>query len=169
MAWPSPEVSTLTVFCGPRSVLSLPRRRPAALDAQLRPFGPPETGTPLASETTMMRTGGRRVRRDLASGEIEVEFDWRPSGTRIAATNTEMREDNLTRYRIVEGDPLSATVTCHVEVSLTRPGWSTRTLATSTMTCDAERFIVTTTLQAFEDNVRAHARTYTHEFPRDGA
>jgi hypothetical protein len=30
------------------------------------------------------------------------------------------------------------------------------------------RFIVTTTLDAFEENVRFHARTYTHHFPRDG-
>jgi hypothetical protein len=36
------------------------------------------------------------------------------------------------------------------------------------MTSDAERFIVTTTLEAFEDNARVFARSYTFEFPRDG-
>jgi hypothetical protein len=169
MAWPSPEPGTLTVVCGPRSILSLPRRRPSELDTQLQPFDAPETGTPLASETLMLRDGGRRVRRDLHNGEIEVEFDWHGSRTRIVATDTEMGEENVTTYRIIEGEPLSASVTCHVEVSLARPGWNTRTRATSTMTCDAERFIVTTTLDAFEDGVRVHARTYTHQFPRDGA
>jgi len=79
-----------------------------------------------------------------------------------------MGEENVTTYRIVEGDPLSATVICSVEVSLARPGWNTRTVATSTMTSDAERFLVTTTLDAFDENVRIHARTYTHHFPRDG-
>jgi putative CocE/NonD family hydrolase len=168
MAWPSPEPSTLTVHCGARTVLSLPRRRASELDAQLRPFAAPESGTALASETTMVRDGGRCVRRNLSNGEIEVEFDWHASRRRIVATNTEMGEENVTTYRIIEGDALSATVVCEVSVSLARPGWNTRICAVSTMTCDAERFIVTTTLDAFEDSVRVHARTYTHEFPRDG-
>jgi putative CocE/NonD family hydrolase len=169
MAWPSPEPTTLTVHCGPRSILSLPRRGPSELDAQLRPFQPPEHGTPLASETTMRRSGGRCVRRDLSNGETELEFDWHPSRVRIIATDTEMGEENVTTYRIAEGDPLSATVICRVKVSLARSGWNTRTEAMSTMTCDAERFTVTSTLEAYEDNVRLHAQTYTHHFPRDGA
>jgi uncharacterized protein len=169
LAWPSPEPATLTVVCGPRSVLSLPKRRPSELDAQLRPFGAPESGTPLASEKTMLRDGGRHVRRNLHNGETEVEFDWHASRTRIVATDTDMGEENVASYRIVEGDPLSATVVCRVEVSLARPGFNTRTVAGSAMTCDAQDFIVTTTLDAFEENVRVHARTYTHRFPRDGA
>ena len=79
-----------------------------------------------------------------------------------------MGEENVTTYRIVDGDPLSATVICDVEVSLARPGWNTRTLARATMTCDAERFTVTSVLDAFEDNVRVHTRSWTHHFPRDG-
>ena len=168
MIWPSPEPSTLTVLCGPRSVLSLPRRGTSELDAQLRPFEPPENGAPLATEKTMLRAGGRRVRRELTGGSVEVEFDWHPSRTRIVATDTEMGEENVTTYRIVEGDPLSAAVMCNVEVSLARPGWNTRTLASATMTCDAERFTVTSVLDAFEDNVRVYTRSWTHEFPRDG-
>ncbi len=169
MAWPSPEPGTVTVTCGARGVLSLPRRRPSELDARLRPFEAPESGTPLATEKTLVRAGGRRVRRDLSTGEVEVEFDWHPSRTRILATGTEMGEENVTTYRIVDGDPLSATVVCRVDVSLARRGWNTRTVATSTMTCDAERFLVTTALDAFEDDVRVHARTFTHRFPRDGS
>ena len=168
MAWPSPEPSTLTVVCGSRSRLSLPRRRPSELDARLRSFGAPETGTALVTETTMVRPGGRHVRRALSTGEVEVEFDWHPSRTRILATGTEMGEENLTTYRVVDGDPLSATVISRVEVSLARAGWNTRTVATSTMTCDGERFTVTTGLDAFEDSVRIRARTFTHQFPRDG-
>jgi putative CocE/NonD family hydrolase len=169
MLWPSPELATLTVHGG---TLTLPRREVSELDAQLAPFGEPETGTPLATETTKARGGGRgggrRVRRDLSNGELEIEFDWRPSGARIIDTDTEMAEDNITSYRIVEGDPLSATVSSEVAVSLDRPGWSTRVRATGTMSSDAERFIVTTALEAFEGNARIFARTYTYEFPRDG-
>ncbi len=175
MAWPSPEDSTVTVHCGPRSILSLPRRRPSALDAELRPFDAPESGTPLASETTVVTAGGRRVSRELSTGAAELEFDWHPSRRRIVATDTEMGEENVTSYRIVEGDPLSAEVVCRVVVTLDRPdspehaAWHTRTEAKSTMTSDRDRFTVTTTLDAYEDNVRIHARTQTLHFPRDGA
>jgi hypothetical protein len=168
MAWPSPEASTLTVHCGARSALSLPRRRPSTLDSQLRPFAAPETGTALATEPTTLRKGGRHLARDLATGEVQLEFDWRPTGTRIVATNTELGEENVTRYGIVEGDPLSATVVCDVDVSLARPGWNVRTRATSTMTSNVEQFVVTSTLEAFEGPVRVHARTWTHRIPRDG-
>jgi hypothetical protein len=169
MAWPSPEPTTLSVHCGPRSTLTLPRRNPSDLDGALRSFGPPETGTALATETTRLRPSGRNLRRSLHDGTTEVEFDWHGSGVRILATNTEMTEDNITTYRIVEGDPLSATVNCRVAVTLVRPGWNIEVRAESTMTCDAEQFVVTSALDAFEDGGRVHARTFTHRFPRDGA
>ncbi len=167
-AWPAPVPVTLTVHCGPASALELPRRTPGELDAAVLDRGEPETGTRLASETTLLRPGGRRVRRDLATGEVEVEFDWHGSRTRIAATGTEMGEENVTTYRIVEGDPLSASVDCRVLVTLDRPGWRTRVEATSRMTCDRETFAVTTTLDAYEDATRVCARVWTHRFPRDG-
>ena len=169
MAWPSPEPTTLNVHCGPHSTLTLPRRNPSDLDSAVRPFAPPETGTALPTETTRLRPSGRNLRRSLHDGTTEVEFDWHGSGVRILATNTEMTEDNVTTYRIVEGDPLSATVNCRVAVALVRPGWNIEVRAESTMTCDAEQFVVTSTLDAFEDGGRVHARTFTHRFPRDGA
>jgi hypothetical protein len=172
MAWPSPQEVTLTIHSGPRSTLTLPRRHRSELDDHLRPFGIPETGTEPAHETTMARGagwgGGRRVSRNLGNEETEIEFDWRPTGSRILATDTEMRENNVTRYRIIEGEPLSAAVICDVEVGLVRPGWNTRVHARSTMTSDAEQFTVTSTLDAYEDDVRVCARAFTHRFPRDG-
>ncbi len=169
MAWPSPEATTLTVHCGPKSTLTLPRREPSDLDEALTPFGAPETGTALPTEITRLRKGGRSLRRSLHDGTTEVEFDWHGSGIRILATNTEMTEDSITTYRIAEGDPLSATVSCRVSVTLVRPGWNIAVRAQSTMTCDAQQFLVTSTLDAFEDDVRVHARAFTHRFPRDGA
>jgi putative CocE/NonD family hydrolase len=165
-AWPSPCAVTLSVHGG---ALTLPRRTPSDLDLQLRPFEAPESGTPLASETTMLRDGGRSVRRDLATGETVVTFDWHPSRVRILDTGTEIGEENVTTYRVVEGDPLSATVICRVAVTIDRPGWSTRTEVASTMTCDEQVFTVTTALDAFEGETRVHALTRTHRFPRDGA
>ena len=42
MAWPSPEATRLTVHCGPKSRLTLPRRTRSDLDEALTPFGAPE-------------------------------------------------------------------------------------------------------------------------------
>jgi hypothetical protein len=169
-AWPAPEPVTLTVHCGEDSRLELPRRTAGALDAGLEPFGEPETGTPLATETTMLRgKGGRSVRHDLATGETEVELDYQGWRTKLADTDLEMGEDNRVTYRIVEGNPLSATVVSRAVTTLDRPGFHVRTEAATTMTCDAEAFLVTTVLDAFEGDVRICARTFTHRFPRDGA
>ncbi len=52
-------------------------------------------------------------------------------------------------------------------MSLALPGWQTSTLATSTMTRDAERLTVTTQLDAFHDSVRLHALTSAHQFSWD--
>jgi putative CocE/NonD family hydrolase len=166
-AWPSPETSVLTVHCGPGNVLSLPRRHPSTLDPPPG-FGPPESGRPLASQTTMLRDGGRHVRRNLADGSTEVEFDWHPSRVRILATGTEMGEENVTLYRVREGDPLSASVVCRVTVTLERPGWNVRSEAASIMTSDRDTFTVTSTLDVYEDDARLYARSVTHRFPRDG-
>ena len=148
--------------------LSLPARGPNALDGELEPFEAPETGVSPANETTMLRDGGRTVSRDLASGEATVTFDWHPSRVRLTDTGTEMGEENVSTYRIVEGDPLTATVVCRATVSLSRPGFDTRVEASTTMSCDREQFVVTTTLDAFDEGVRVHARAQTDRFERDG-
>jgi putative CocE/NonD family hydrolase len=168
MAWPSPAATVLTVHCGEASVLSLPRRRTDRLKDRPPGFGAPESGQPLASQTTMLREGGRHVRRNLADGATEVEFDWRPSRVRILATGTEMGEENVTVYRIREGEPLSASVACRVVVTLERPGWRIRGEASSTMSCDEESFTVTSSLDAYEGDVRFHATVARYRFPRDG-
>jgi putative CocE/NonD family hydrolase len=165
LAWPSPEAGVLTVHGG---VLSLPCRGASALDAELEPFDAPETGEASPSETTMLRDGGRTVSRDLATGETTVTFDWHPSRVRLAATGTEMGEENVSTYRIVEGDPLTAVVVCRATVTLSRPGFDIRVEASTTMSCDRRQFLVTTTLDAFEDGVRVHARAQTDRFERDG-
>jgi hypothetical protein len=149
--------------------LWVPQREASPLDAELPAFGEPETGTAPASETIMRSPTGRSVRRNLATGESELEFRWQDSRTRLVDSATEMGERNVATYRIVEGDPLSATVICEVETTLSRPGvLNTRTVATTVMTCDRECFTVISSLDAFEDDVRVHARTYTHHFDRDG-
>ena len=47
----------------------------------------------------------------MATGAHELAFDWDVGGhRRLVADATEMDDTNVTSYRIVEGDPLSASV-----------------------------------------------------------
>jgi uncharacterized protein len=55
-----------------------------------------------------------------------------------------------------------------VEVGLARGEWRTRVVVRSEMTCDRERFLVTTSLDAYEGSVRCFARRWSHAIARDG-
>ena len=48
-----------------------------------------------------------------------------------------------------------------------RGDWRTRCETESVMTCDAERFLVTVVVRAFEGDACAFAQTWTYTFPRD--
>ena len=97
-----------------------------------------------------------------------MEFRWIDSRSTLAASGIELGERNVVRCRLVEGDPLSAAVRCEVSVDLARGGWRTRVEVSSEMTCDRDTFLVTTALDAYEGEVRAFARRWTHSIPRHG-
>jgi hypothetical protein len=163
--WPSPLPVTLTVH---GASLELPVRDPEAPDAP--ELGPPDPRPGLEEETLMAGAGGRTMSRDLTTGAVETAFDWRGGWhrTRLTESGLERGERNVARYRIVEGDPLSAEATSEVEVDILRGDWRPRIRVDTRMSCDAERFIVTTALDAYDGEVRVFARQYTHEVPRDG-
>jgi putative CocE/NonD family hydrolase len=163
--WPSPEPVILSVLSGG---LELPVRRLSELDSSLRRFDEPVS----SPEVETQQSGGvraRRVRRDLAAGSVEVEFDWQgDSRTLIAESGTEMGERNVTYYRIAEGDPLSAQVQCEVDVTLRRGDWNVRAEVRSSMSCDHDSFTVATDLRAYEDEQEVFARADSHTIARDG-
>jgi hypothetical protein len=167
-AWPSPEPVTLTVDSGGESRLELPVRGPSALDGALRAFDPPEAAPPLAEETKALGRTGRVVHRDLAAGSAHAELRWIDSRSVLVASATELAERNVVRYGIVEGDPLSAEVSCAVDVELARGAWRTRVEVRSEMTCDRDRFVVSTALDAYEGSVRRFTRRWAHAIDRDG-
>lgn len=167
-AWPSPDPVTLTVFSGGESRVELPVRRAGAPDGPVPAFGPPEAASGLEVER-LAGVPGRHVRRDLATGTVEVVFDWTGDGrSRLVATGTELYEHNVTTYCIDEGDPLSAAVRCEVEVGLARDGWRPRVAVTGEMTADRDSFTVTTAVDAYDGAARVHARRFTHHIPREG-
>jgi hypothetical protein len=162
--WPSPEPVALTVAGGR---VELPVRSPSALDAELRPFGPPEAAPGLTVEPRRIGPTGRRVTRDLASGAVDVAFLWKDGAEVIADTATELAERNEVHYRVGD-DPLSAEAEAAVEVGLARGDWRSRVAVRGTMTCDRDRFLLTMTLDAYEGETRCLTRGWAHAIPRDG-
>jgi len=168
-AWPSPEPVTLTVYAGAGSRLSLPVRAPRDSDDALAPFAEPEWSEPMGQDVLRSDPTSRTLGRDLAGGAQEVRFRWDVGGhRRLAGGGPELDDRNRTSYRIVDGDPLSASVRVRCESTLARDDWHTRVETDSHMTATATEFLVSHTLDAYEHDERVYARTWTLHFPRDG-
>ncbi len=168
-AWPSPEPVTLTVHSTGESRLELPVREAPAQELPLPQWGEPEGAAKLPAETLHTGRLGRVIHRDIETGATELAFDWIDHRTKIPGSGIVLGERNRARYRLTEGDPLSAAVEVEVEVELGRGDWAVRSVVKSTMTCDRARFLVTTSLDAYEGPARVHARRWTHAIPREAS
>lgn len=167
IAWPSPELATLTLNPG-ESVLTLPVRPPSAGDAALRVFDPAEKAAPPpVIEHAVDQAHPRRVVRDLLSGRMSVDF---PRGT----YSKDMPDIGLTqnasgfaRYEITDGDPLSATLVTGYSVEMVRPDATLTHRSTGRLTCDAAHFIVEMDLEVGENGKTIFERRWHEKIPRD--
>ena len=146
----------------------LPGPPPRPEDERLRPFDEPEQAPGLEVETLEPVEGSRTVTRDFATGRTELIFDWAAGGRyRFVPAGLQTGYWTKTVYSILPGDPLSAEVRCEAATELGRDGWQTRAEIRSVMTCDAERFLVHTELDAYEDGEPVRRREWDFETPRD--
>jgi putative CocE/NonD family hydrolase len=167
-AWPSPEPVTLSVFPGPNSQLRLPVRTPQPTDADLPPFLSPECAPGLALEMIRSASRTRSLNRDLIGGVCEL-VDRGDGGCRQFPHGLTYERVGADIYRIVEGDPLSASIRCEKTIKLERgrEAWRVRLETSSRLTSDATTFWVTNTLDAYEGNARVFSKTWTLTVPRD--
>jgi len=165
--WPAPEPVTLTIHAAD-SWLVLPVRPPRADDDRLRRFEEPEQAPGLEEEKLDPVKGSRTVTRDFATGRTDLRFDWAAGGRyRLVRAGLETGYWTETTYSIVPDDPLSAEVRCTAATELGRDGWLTRAEIRSVMTCYADRFLVRTELEAFENGEQVRLREWTFETPRE--
>jgi hypothetical protein len=163
-AWPSPAPVTLTLHAGQ---LALPTRE-AREEPELPPFGPPEWSAPLEVEVIEPGRTSRTHTTDLATGAHEMRFEWDVGGRRrLAGSGIEMDDANVTTYRIVDGDPLSAEVHVSCISALCRGDWRTRVETESRMTSTATELLVTHRLDAYEGETLVRTRSWDLAFPRD--
>jgi putative CocE/NonD family hydrolase len=142
MIWPSPQAATVTVFGG---TLDLPQRPPNAADALLLPFGQPETAAP-DQPTTI-----------------------RPGLVRIDRLGLELGSEGRFKYQLEGDDPLAATVEMRQTQTISRNDWRTRIETRMRMSCTANDFILSATLEAWEGDLQVCDRNWDYRIPRDFA
>ena len=174
-AWPSPE--KVTVALDPaHGELSLPVRAPRPEDdAALRPYEAPREGPPHSIELTGI-PGERTVTLDLETGEQTILTTPADGTMTDHADGLTRTGRDLNRFRLTEGDPLSAAVECEREESIgrARDGWATRVHTRSRMTADSTDFLVVNELTAYEGGGESgepereiFTRTWSFSVPRD--
>lgn len=109
----------------------------------------------------------RVVERDLTTGITRYRV-FEDTGLNLHPVNglasRDIREEI---WSIASGNPLSATGTCHWTCVTEREGWTTKTLATSTLSCTNHNWIITASVEAFENGELVFARKREKMIPRD--
>ncbi|MGH6717947.1 MAG: CocE/NonD family hydrolase [Alphaproteobacteria bacterium] len=166
LCWPSPEAPTLALVAG-ASHLDLPVRVAGPLDATLPAPPPAITAPPMA--TTVIQTGQpiRRLEREAHSGKTTLVVGHGRDHVRINAIDLEMFETPIQHWSIVDGDPLSARAEFASTTLRRRGDWSVRVETRTVMSVTKDHWVIAATLEAFEGDRRAFARTWDTSIPRD--
>ncbi|MGQ0566437.1 MAG: CocE/NonD family hydrolase [Gemmobacter sp.] len=167
IAWPSPELATLTLHLAD-CALDLPVRPPDPADAALRPFGPAEgAASDVQHDLPIEATERRAVTRDLLTGEMVVDFPRWTYAAHMPAIGQTHRGRALCRHIITDGDPLSATCETSYAVRTERPDAVFEHQSHGTLTCDATHFRLRMTLRITENDEQVFARDWDERIPRD--
>ena len=165
LAWPPPQPVQLSVHTGP-SRLKLPAR--PRRDEPPAPFDAPETAPPLKRELIEPEHHNWRVIRDLAddSSLLEVIND---GGTyRIPVIDLQAQRKAQEWYSCTADDFASVRGETLWTRSLSRPGWSIRTVTRTVLTSDPTHFFLHAELDAWEGDARVFSRNWNLQIPRDG-
>lgn len=167
--WPSPRPATITVSADGASKLTLPLYSSDGSEAGLAPFGEPVTATPLEVTVLRARSPYQRVSRDIASGLLTIAMSRDFAGAKRFPSGAEYHDHDPVTFTLREDDPLSARVQCERRIDIGRGAWRTRVHLRSTLTADADNFLVTTAIDAYEGDTRVHSRTFDSTIPRNHA
>ncbi|MCY1127294.1 CocE/NonD family hydrolase [Frigidibacter sp. RF13] len=167
IAWPSPELATLTVVTG-ESHLTLPVRPPDPADEALRSFDPPEMAAPTPTIDLPVETKHHRtVSRDLLIGEMVVDFPRWTYAKEMPDIGQTVRSDALARYRIIDRDPLSASCETEANVVIERKDGTFGHHSTGRLTSDTSHFRVEMSLRITENGETIFERTWDERIARD--
>jgi hypothetical protein len=164
-AWPSPEPVTLTAISG-SSALVLPVREPRDSDAALPEFQEPEAALPTPHTSDLAYQRGRTIRIDADSGEVTVDVSKNRGRFHVQGPDVSYSGAGRDCMSILGDDPLSTRHEASYRIALEREGWNVRTETRSVMTCTKEEFLISATLDAYEDETRVFTKTWDGRVPR---
>jgi putative CocE/NonD family hydrolase len=167
IAWPSPEIATVTVALA-KSQLTLPLLRPdSALPCTDIPK--PEGAPPAAIVQLRPRRGD--IPQDHlsidATGHALLSRDRDRGAWRTTDTDVDYDATGTLQFRIDPNDPLTASQEFRLSTSLGRAGWRTRTEGWSQLTCTRDAFVLRASITAFEDERCVFERSWQTDYPRD--
>jgi hypothetical protein len=170
IAWPSPEVMTLSVITG-TSTLTLPTRR-AGPETALRAFLEPQSAPPTGHRKLQRLSMRRTLEIDLTTNEhvYTMRGDGGEFGgaslTRIEEIDLDIGYTLLKRYRILNADPLSAQTELIQSALLRRGDWSIRLQLSTRLSATAEMFQFSGDLEVFESDAAVDHREWVQSIPR---
>ena len=166
MVWPSPRPVRLSICTG-TSTLDLPVREPDPDDQKLREFGPPRAPRPV--NRTVLREPNHDwfVTRDLRAGETTITVMKDDGAFILDSTCLEFDHKGIETYRILDNDPLAASVDMRWTVRYRRGDWRVRIMNRASMTSTEDRFLVTANIEAYEGETRVFSRSFDLDIPRD--
>lgn len=169
MMWPSPEPVTLTVDTGPDGALYLPVRGATQDPPPPAHFDDPQSAPAPPHELLGPPPDQRRVATyDIATGAHTVTDDmvaFPPVRLEGGLEYTESWSDVL---RVVDGDPLSASIRCERTADIGRGDWRVRVETVTTLTCTATTFEVVNAVTGFEADRPVFAKSWHRAIERDG-
>ena len=167
IAWPSPELATLTLHLG-ESWLELPVRPENPADAQLRAFDPPVAATAAPIIQHPAPPGHRRqITRDLLSGLMSVTFPRGAYETEMPDIGQTHRGVGFVRHDCVDGDPLSAKVVTDYRVEIRRSDATIGHHSWGSMSCDASHFTIEMDIELTENGKLVFSRHWRERIARD--
>ena len=167
IAWPSPDLTTLTLHLS-GCWLDLPLRPLDPADALLRPFPAAEIAArPPATDSATASAFPRAVGHDLLSGQMTVDFPRWTYETRMLDIATTARSAGHARHIITDGDPLSARTETGYRVEIERSGVRATHVSHGVLTCDATHFRLQTDLTILENDVEIFRRSWDERIARD--
>ncbi len=165
LVWPSPAPTRLTLL---DATLTLPLRPARAGDDALPPLPPPQAAPPLERAFLRAPETWRRITRDQMDGATRAEARDDSGHYRIADGGLEYELWSIDRFGISDQDPLSAVADITFEMRMGRGAWRTRSTTRTVLRATATDFAIEATLDAWDGDAQAAARSWRVTVPRRG-
>jgi hypothetical protein len=166
IAWPPPELTTLTVFTQV-SQIKLPARAINSDDVHLPAFAPSEGAPPPAKTVVQPRRYEWLVKRDLARDISTLEVVKDEGTIRLEEIDLELTRSTTEWYTYQKNDVHSARGETLCVRTFRRADWQVETVTRTILSANATTFFVHADLNAYENGLRVYAKSWDHEVPRD--